>query len=184
MCYSSFCLPSFLSKICRRSNVHEKRKRHRQEMSLTRPIFPYSWRFPSFYHSLSFHTCLEPLNVTILIMFTLRPFWRDNLTMRMGFFDTVSKVAICAVLCYVYVRSSLFAIVAKWSINAHLGKWWEKNNDDFLLANVSTHVRKGRGKGGVRVQKNVWFSCGQQCKYDSRIKSILLLPPLSNHWFW
>ena len=71
----------------------------------------------------------------------------------------------------------LFAIVAKWSINAHLGKWWEENNDDFLLANVSTHVRKeGKQKScwkeGIRyhgIQRTFDFyaAVSNACKYDS-----------------
>ena len=71
----------------------------------------------------------------------------------------------------------LFAIVAKWSINAHLGKWWEENNDDFLLANVSTHVRKEGKKLGKKQVEGIWYHGIQRtfdfyavvsnaCKYD------------------
>ena len=82
----------------------------------------------------------------------------------------------------------LFAIVAKWSINAHLGKWWEENNDDFLLANVSTHVRKEGKKLGKKQVEGIWYHGIQRtfdfyavvsnaCKYDrsSRRKKIYFL---------
>ena len=82
----------------------------------------------------------------------------------------------------------LFAIVAKWSINAHLGKWWEENNDDFLLANVSTHVRKEGKKLGKKQVEGIRYHGIQRtfdfyavvsnaCKYDrsSRRKKIYFL---------
>ena len=80
----------------------------------------------------------------------------------------------------------LFAIVAKWSINAHLGKWWEENNDDFLLANVSTHVRKeGKQKScwkegmlryhGIQRTFDFYAAVSNACKYDSCGKKIYFL---------
>ena len=88
----------------------------------------------------------------------------------------------------VHLCRLLFAIVAKWSINAHLGKWWEENNDDFLLANVSTHVRKEGKKLGKKQVEGIRYHGIQRtfdfyavvsnaCKYDrsSRRKKIYFL---------